>query len=52
MQNMPDWSDFRYLLEVARTGTLTAAALRLGVDQVMASATDVQEVVGAMPTTL
>ena len=32
MQNMPDWSDFRYLLEVARTGTLTAAALRLGVD--------------------
>lgn len=32
MQNMPDWSDFRYLLEVARTGTLTAAAQRLEVD--------------------
>ncbi|MBX3678886.1 MAG: LysR family transcriptional regulator [Rhodocyclaceae bacterium] len=37
MQNMPDWSDFRYLLEVARTGTLTAAALRLEVDHTTVS---------------
>jgi DNA-binding transcriptional LysR family regulator len=29
---MPEWSDLRVLLEVARTGTLTAAARRLEVD--------------------
>jgi DNA-binding transcriptional LysR family regulator len=29
---MPDWSDLRFLLEVARTGTLAAAARKLGVD--------------------
>jgi DNA-binding transcriptional LysR family regulator len=27
-----DWTDFRHFLEVARTGTLTAASARLGVD--------------------
>ena len=27
-----DWTDFRHFLEVARTGTLTAARARLGVD--------------------
>jgi DNA-binding transcriptional LysR family regulator len=29
---MPDWSDLRVVLEVARTGTLAAAARKLGVD--------------------
>jgi DNA-binding transcriptional LysR family regulator len=29
---MPDWSDLRFFLEVARTGTLAAGARRLGVD--------------------
>ena len=29
---MPDWSDLRFFLEVARTGTLAAAARKLGVD--------------------
>ena len=29
---MPDWSDVRFLLEVARTGTLAAAGRKLGVD--------------------
>jgi DNA-binding transcriptional LysR family regulator len=29
---MPDWSDLRFLLEVARTGTLAAAGRKLGVD--------------------
>ncbi|MGZ6126301.1 MAG: LysR family transcriptional regulator [Myxococcales bacterium] len=32
MQLMPDWGDLRFFLEVARTGTLTAAAGKLGVD--------------------
>ncbi|HET9753793.1 MAG TPA: LysR family transcriptional regulator, partial [Myxococcales bacterium] len=29
---MPDWSDLRFVLELARTGTLAAAARKLGVD--------------------
>jgi DNA-binding transcriptional LysR family regulator len=29
---MPDWGDLRFFLEVARSGTLTAAARKLGVD--------------------
>lgn len=29
---MPDWGDLRFFLEVARTGTLAAAARKLGVD--------------------
>src|ERR1700704_3255885 len=29
---MLDWSDLRFLLEVARTGTLAAAGRKLGVD--------------------
>ncbi len=29
---MADWNDFRFLLEVQRSGTLTSAAVRLGVD--------------------
>lgn len=29
---MPDWSDLRFFLEVARTGTLAAAARKLGAD--------------------
>jgi len=29
---MPEWSDLRFFLEVARTGTLAAAARKLGVD--------------------
>ncbi len=32
MQLMPDWGDLRFFLEVARTGTLAAAARKLGVD--------------------
>jgi len=32
MQLMPDWSDLRFFLEVARTGTLASAARKLGVD--------------------
>jgi DNA-binding transcriptional LysR family regulator len=32
MQHMPDWSDVRFFLEVARTGTLAAAGRKLGVD--------------------
>ncbi|HET9754672.1 MAG TPA: LysR family transcriptional regulator, partial [Myxococcales bacterium] len=29
---MPDWGDLRFFLEVARNGTLAAAARKLGVD--------------------
>lgn len=36
MQGM-DWQDLRYLLEVGRTGTLTAAAKKLGVNQTTVS---------------
>ena len=32
MQPMTDWSDLRFFLEVARTGTLAAAGHKLGVD--------------------
>jgi len=32
MQAMPDWTDLRSFLEVARAGTLAAAARKLGVD--------------------
>jgi DNA-binding transcriptional LysR family regulator len=32
MQPMPDWADLRFFLEVARTGTLAAAARKLEVD--------------------
>lgn len=32
-----DWQDLRYLLEVVRTGTLTAAASKLGVNQTTVS---------------
>src|SRR6266851_5549803 len=31
-REMPDWSDLRFFLELARTGTLAAAGRKLGVD--------------------
>ena len=32
MEKYPEWSDLRYFLELARTGKLSAAAQRMGVE--------------------